>query len=162
MPLAGLQPPSPLTRAIAAMPWGAENSTEPPVRVEFQGDRHYNVVIQLTPISAKDRTKAAKGLATILPDSAVEALLKQEGKLLAWLNKSRTNAAQMALDPITALHKAGIKLDAEAIQRLARHREAAKRTFNPDAGQWLGSLVVEAGPVKPILKKSAPKPKRKK
>jgi hypothetical protein len=152
----------PLTRAIAAIPWGAEDPVEPPVRVEFRGDRHYNGVIRITPIDAKDRKKAATSMAAILPAGAAEALLEQESKVLAWLGKSPANAAQMAADPITALRKAGVKLEKGAYERLTRHREAARRMLNPDVGKDLGALKVEVGPAARIPKMQRPKSKKRK
>lgn len=152
----------PLTRAVAAIPWGAEDPVEPPVRVEFRGDRYYNGVIRITPIAAKDRKKAAKSMAGILPSDAVEALLEQESKLVTWLEKNPANAAQMATDPIAALRKAGVELPKGAYEGLIRHRAGARRMLNPDAGKDLGTLEVEVGPAAPIPKGVRPKGKKSK
>jgi hypothetical protein len=94
-----------------------------------------NLKLAVTPEHAPE-------LERLVPGEVAETLLAQRDTLLEWVGRSRDNQATFLTDPLDALDKAGIKLDAG--ERAALHRSHRRR--QPDemlpAGVDLASLSV--------------------
>jgi hypothetical protein len=143
MPVIRPETPGRLAQKIASLSWGAEEQPEPPVRIEFTGDKHMNAHIRLERTGDNQKASALNELRKILPVEDVEQLMAQEDLLFRWLEKHPKNPTMFVLDPVSCLKEAGLKVSGRALERLSRHREGIRRILPTDAYENLASLVVD-------------------
>ena len=134
--------PGALAKAIAALPWGAEEQPDPPIRVEFAGDQRVHATLQWALTSAKDKTDALEELGKLLSKDEAKQLVEQEDLLFQWLDKDPDNPTRFMLDPVRCLTEAKLILKGRTLERLARHRDDIRRMLPANGHEDLASLVV--------------------
>lgn len=132
-----------LAQYVANLPWGAESPPAPPVRVEITGKHGYDVRALIVRSSAADQKLAEQELSKLLPQELIDQLVDGEDRLFAWLKRDPVHPTRFALDPLACLVEAGIKLDPQVLQALARHREGQRRLIDPTALNNLERLRIE-------------------
>ncbi len=141
-----------LAAFVADIPWGEEQAAQPATQIVFEGKREVHAHIQIDRIGKK-RKEAESYLATILPKDAVKELLDSESRLFEWLGKDKSNPTRFALDPLTCLAEAGIKLGDPANAALRLHRGNQKRMHEAASLKDLASLRVSVADAKPKVDK---------
>jgi hypothetical protein len=103
-----------------------------------------HAVVQIAPLSAGNRERAAKELSGFMTEKEVQVLLSHEKQILSWL-ESPDHRARFATDPLGSLREMGVKLREETYRSLATERGAQLRVLDHAAIQQLRTLKIDLG-----------------
>jgi hypothetical protein len=100
-----------------------------------------NVHVKLTGTKPAPRGAGAKrrGAPETQLERRLKTLRKEEARVLDWLEADPSHAAELLADPVAALRKSGVNMDAATVSALS---SSAQRTKLP-GGVRLGTVTAE-------------------
>ena len=134
---------------VAALSWESAPTPvlSPIEQYPLKIDDGLNVEIQIAPVTRGEHKDAINHLSQVIPAKDAEAVLENEPRVLAWLEK-KENRARFVTDPLGSLREIGVKLEESSWSKLSAARSARLRVFDAKALAHIRSLKVELRPEK--------------